>query len=179
MKRKILGIALSLALLSSLFVFVAPVIAGPENAADQAEKTEFDVFLSGLTGALVIQNEWINDHIQKVQYILYYDILVGSTFGTGEATFLYKAEANHKVGKRNSKTFVELVYKDGETIIGTLTYNRVNVSIWDGSAWVRHSSHANVIDTTGVAEGFHFSDFAYGPSTGAFEDFVAHFAPKQ
>ena len=179
MKRKTLGIAISLALLSSLFVFAAPVGAGPENAAPEAEKTEFDMFLSGFTGGAYTHNFWLNDHIQKVGYILTYDILPGSTFGTGEATFWLSEERNFKVGKRTTKAVVQLVYKDGATIIGTLTYNRQNQADWDGTAWIRRASHASVIDATGVCEGFHFSDFAYGPSTGAFEDFVAHFAPKQ
>ena len=44
MKRKVIGIALALALITSLFVFAAPVSAGPENAADQAEKQSLICF---------------------------------------------------------------------------------------------------------------------------------------
>ena len=45
MKRKILAIALSLALLSSLFAFTVPVGADPDGAADQAGFIEFEIRL--------------------------------------------------------------------------------------------------------------------------------------
>ncbi len=178
MKKKILGIALSLALLSSLFVFAAPVGAGSENAADPAEKTDFYLSLLGPTGVTVIQSEWINDHINKVEYILEY-VILDSTFGTGEFTLLYQANSNYLIGKRVNQSLAECVFKDGGTVIGTLTYNRVGKADWNGSAWVYRVVYVNVIDATGVAENFHFSDSQLGASTGLLEAFGAHWAPKQ
>lgn len=45
MKRKVLGTALSLALLSGLFMFTIPVSADPDGAADQAGFINFEIKL--------------------------------------------------------------------------------------------------------------------------------------
>jgi len=45
MKRKVFAISLSLALLSSLFMFATPVSADPDGAADQAGFIEFEIRL--------------------------------------------------------------------------------------------------------------------------------------
>jgi hypothetical protein len=47
MKRKILAIALSLGLLTSLFAFAVPVSADPDGAADQAGFIYFELKLGG------------------------------------------------------------------------------------------------------------------------------------
>jgi len=47
MNRKVLAIALSLALLSSLFVFVTPAVAGNDKMADEAGFINFEIKLGG------------------------------------------------------------------------------------------------------------------------------------
>ena len=174
MKRKILAIALSLALLSSLFVFAVPVNAEP---ADQAEKFEYWADFVLVTNDPLIPD--INNHnVMFMEAMWYYDV-IDSSFGPGDMEIEWSVNANMQAGKYHTHSIVIYNFDQGGTITLVRNTDRVFVGPNPMTDWVLIRENIRVISATGCCEGIHFTEILSVEDPIHFETLMAHWAPKQ
>ena len=187
MKRKVLAIALSLAILASLFVFANPVIAGankgPENAADQAEKFTFwmDYVQVGDPVYLSLRLNH-NNNVQHAEALWYYDI-IDSTFGPGDIMIDWYLNLDFNwrkmEGKYHTHSIVEYHFDQGGTMTLIRNTDRVYVGPDPYVDWELIRENIRVISATGCCEGIHFTEIFLEEDPVYFEALAAHWAPKQ
>ena len=170
MKRKILTIALSLALLTSLFVFASPVSAKPAE-----QSGHFDFWLESST---IPGQGWNVDYYRFVgngeisHFKAWRMYAIDTSLGSGTGVLYYTSNWNRVIGKRHGKGVFVLDLPGG-----TITWNRLSMT-----DTVTGDHHVKIIllDATGDYEGLHFSAVRFeDPPEGEPWEFLAHWAPKQ
>lgn len=119
MKRKVLAIALSLALLSSLFVFAAPVSAagqggGPENASDNSPHFYFEIPMT-YTGndTTDLYREWKGKPLDVEDVYGEVRELPGTVLHHGDATYFYNIDGTFGPGTASLLMYITDNFKSG------------------------------------------------------------------
>ncbi len=208
MKRKIFAVALSLALLSSLFVFAVPVIADP---ADPAE--HFDVWFELRNGAYQSSDSHREWHGAQATLTLYTDDTMTTTetrtitsgticqwkpivqvfdiegnFGpdiglqTGTARSVVYFTSNYNTGQGSGHRTLTCDFGDGNTVIFRAN-GKTTMLYWryaSGSS-VRSEAEGSwrIISGTGIFEDLHCNGSLYKyPVEGVDFSGMGHMAPK-
>jgi hypothetical protein len=178
MKRKILTIVISLALLSSLFVFAAPVSAGNEgNANDNAG--HFPVYITPIADGDPYNRvwHWVGKDDQIVHYSHDRNFFIETSIGNGYGVFHYELNRNFHANKRHGAGWftgtIYSDYPDNTMPIGTLKWRRISSRDLDLGT---HTVHTVLVEATGVFEGLHWSDINFEDED-VYEVF-AHYAPR-
>jgi hypothetical protein len=191
MKRKVLVIALSLALLASLFAFT-PAVAKPDNAAPQAEKFPIvvTIFIHLPPDVTYVKEEkWCGPPveaggvlypgtIQNYKAIALYDVTGGYFGDTGSMWLHINTSKNYAsgVGTIQAKAVFDLG-GDG-TVVMAMTAHQIYVGPGGIIPWETEGQWT-IVNGTGDYDGLcGQGDYAGAGGYGGIFDGMAHFAPK-
>lgn len=160
---KILGIALTIALLSSLFVFAAPVSA-KNNPEFFTATTIFT-----LTSPPSMVTEYMgNGYIVRVETVSEY--VVTGDFGPGTAVGTARGVINLNTGQSNFSVCMEIDYPGQGTIVAEGAGRRASYGAEQSSNWV-------IISGTDAYENLHGHGTSVATITGSVSTGTYHYAP--